>query len=118
MKIDALFFAAYPDDAELSCGGTIVKLVNAGKKVGIIDLTRGELGTRGSKEIRYRELKNASMILKLAVRENLNIKDGNIENNHANKLKIIKVIRKYLAKLSSSPTLTTDILTITIRTIL
>lgn len=94
-ELDAVFFAAHPDDAELCCGGTIAALVNAGKKTGIIDLTGGELGTRGSVNQRKREAKKASGILGITLRENLAIPDGNIANNPANRLKIIKVIRKY-----------------------
>ncbi|MGH2575774.1 MAG: bacillithiol biosynthesis deacetylase BshB1 [Ignavibacteria bacterium] len=95
MKLDALFFSAHPDDIELSCGGTVVKLVKMGKKIGVIDLTQGELGTRGSKEIRQKELKNASKIMGIQARENLNLKDGNIEENFKNKLKVISIIRHY-----------------------
>ena len=95
MKLDALFFAAHPDDAELCCGGTIAGLGNSGKKTGIIDLTLGELGTRGSVSVRNSEAKNAAKILGINIRENLKLKDGNIENNEKNRLKIIEVIRKY-----------------------
>ena len=95
MKLDALFFAAHPDDAELCCGGTIAKLVKSGKKTGIVDLTRGELGTRGSVSTRKKEAGIASKVLGLSIRENLKIPDGNIENNHKNRLKVISVIRKY-----------------------
>ncbi len=95
MKLDALFFAAHPDDAELSCGGTIIKMVKSGKKAGIIDLTQGELGTRGSKSIRASEAKDAQKILGLSIRENLKIKDGQIENSPRNRLKIISVIRTF-----------------------
>lgn len=95
MKLDALFFAAHPDDAELCAGGTIKKLSKAGKKTGIIDLTRGELGTRGSVIERASESENASKILGLSARENLSIQDGNIENTPENRLKVISAIRKY-----------------------
>jgi N-acetylglucosamine malate deacetylase 1 len=95
LKLDALFFAAHPDDAELCSGGTIKKLTNSGKKTGIIDLTSGELGTRGTKEIRAREAEKAGKVLGIAVRENLLIPDGSIENNLPNRLKVISVIRKY-----------------------
>lgn len=94
-ELDALFFAAHPDDAELCCGGTISALTNAGKTTGIIDLTRGELGTRGSVKQRKIEAEHASAILGISLRENLNINDGNIVNTPANRLKIIKAIRKY-----------------------
>lgn len=94
-ELDALFFASHPDDAELCCGGTIATLINSGKKAGIIDLTKGELGTRGSVNLRYKEAINASKILGITVRENLGISDGNIVNDPTNRLRIIKVIRKY-----------------------
>jgi bacillithiol biosynthesis deacetylase BshB1 len=95
IKLDALFFAAHPDDAELCCGGTIAKLEKIGKKTGIIDLTRGELSTRGNLLKRKRETIAASKVLGIQVRENLNIEDGNIENSYSNRLKIIKAIRRY-----------------------
>lgn len=95
MNLDAIFFAAHPDDAELSCGGTIAKMVSRKKKVGIVDLTAGEMGTRGSRETRFKELNKAAIILNITVRENLRIKDGQIENNKTNQLKVIKIIRKY-----------------------
>ncbi len=95
MKLDLLVFAAHPDDAELSCGGTIAKYVHEGKKVGIVDLTAGELGTRGSKEIRYRESLRASEILGIAVRENLQMQDGFFKNDEVHQRLIIKTIRKY-----------------------
>jgi len=95
MKLDVLFFAAHPDDAELSAGGTLLKFTKSSKKAGIIDLTRGELGTRGSKSIRKKESEKASGILGLTIRENLEIEDGNITNSSSNRLKIIKTIRKY-----------------------
>jgi bacillithiol biosynthesis deacetylase BshB1 len=95
MNLDAIFFGAHPDDAELSCGGTIAKMVSSKKKIGIVDLTAGEMGTRGSKDTRLEELKKASKILHISVRENLGIKDGWIENSKANQLKVIKIIRKY-----------------------
>lgn len=94
-ELDALFFAAHPDDAELCCGGTISALTNAGKTTGIIDLTRGELGTRGSVKLRELEAQKASAVLGITLRENLKISDGSIINNPANRLKIIKAIRKY-----------------------
>lgn len=95
MQLDILVFAAHPDDAELAMGGTIAKLTNADFKVGIIDLSKGELGTRGSSDIRKEEAKNASQILKVTARENLGFKDGSIkvcdEYLHA----VISKIRKY-----------------------
>ena len=94
-KLDFLAFGAHPDDVELGCGATIAKLVSQGKKVGIIDLTRGELGTRGSAEIRTIETKEASKILGITLRENMDFKDGFFLNDKEHQLKIIKVIRKY-----------------------
>ena len=95
MKLDILAFGAHPDDVELGCGATIAKEISLGKKVGIVDLTRGELGTRGSAEIRDKEAKKAAKILKVAVRENLNFSDGFFINNKEHQLKIIEMLRKY-----------------------
>ena len=95
MKVDILAFAAHPDDVELSCSGTLLKEIYSGKKVAIVDLTEGELGSRGSVETRYREAELSASILGLSARENLNIGDGTFENNHQNRLKIIAAIRKY-----------------------
>jgi len=95
MKLDILAFGAHPDDVELGCSGTIAKEVSLGKKVGIIDLTRGELGTRGSVPIRDKEAKNAAEILGVSVRENLNMRDGFFVNDEQHQLEIIKRIRKY-----------------------
>lgn len=98
MKVDILAFAAHPDDVEISCGGTILKQVKMGKKVAIIDLTRGELGTRGTAETRKEEANKASEILGLSARENLAMKDGFFEASEENKKKIIWAIRKYQPK--------------------
>ena len=95
MKLDILAFGAHPDDVELGCSGTIAKEVNLGKKVGIIDLTRGELGTRGSVETRNLESAKASEILGVCVRENLDMRDGFFVNDEAHQLKVIQMIRKY-----------------------
>ncbi|MBK7980482.1 MAG: bacillithiol biosynthesis deacetylase BshB1 [Ignavibacteriae bacterium] len=103
MKLDFIAFAAHPDDAELSMGGTIAKLTKAGSKFGIADLTGGELGTRGSKSIRKIESKNADKILNVAVRENLGIKDGHVFINQENTSKIVKVIRKYQPEIIFAP---------------
>lgn len=94
-KLDFLAFGAHPDDVELGCGATIAKLVSQGKKVGIVDLTRGELGTRGSAEIRTKETKESSKILGISLRENMDFKDGFFRNDEEHQLKIIQVIRKY-----------------------
>jgi bacillithiol biosynthesis deacetylase BshB1 len=103
MNLDILVFAAHPDDAELSMGGTIAKLANNNIKVGIIDLTRGELGTRGSAELRQKEAFNAAITLKVALRENLELPDGNIQNTKENLMKIIVEIRKFRPKLMFAP---------------
>lgn len=95
MKIDVLAFGAHPDDVELSCAGTILQLVRAGRKVGVVDLTRGELGTRGTPEIRDQEARDAGRILGLSCRENLGMRDGFFENDEAHQLQVIKMIRKY-----------------------
>lgn len=95
MKLDVLAFAAHPDDCELSCSGTLAKLKSQGKKIGIVDLTRGELGTRGTVEIRNQEAEASSKILKLDARENLDMRDGFIEISEANKLKVVQMLRKY-----------------------
>ncbi len=103
MNLDALVFAAHPDDAELSMGGTIAKLTSQNFRVGLIDFTRGELGTRGSADIRQKEAFQAALTLKAAVRENLNIPDGNIERNRQNLIKVIMTIRKYRPKIIFAP---------------
>ncbi len=95
MKLDILAIGAHPDDVELSCSGTIAKEVENGKKVGILDLTRGELGTRGTPEIRDQEAKKASEILGVLTRENLGFKDGFFINDQNHQLEVIKLLRKY-----------------------
>ncbi|MDG1397757.1 MAG: bacillithiol biosynthesis deacetylase BshB1 [Polaribacter sp.] len=95
MKLDILAFGAHPDDVELGCGATIAKEISLGKKVGIVDLTRGELGTRGSADLRDIEAKNAAKILGVTVRENLAFADGFFTNDKTHQLEIIKMIRKY-----------------------
>src|SRR5690554_284337 len=95
MKIDILAIGAHPDDVELSCGATVAKEVANGKKVGILDLTRGELGTRGSAELRKEEAEKAAEILGVSVRENLGLADGFFVNDKESQLAVIKIIRKY-----------------------
>ena len=95
MKLDILVFGAHPDDAELGAGGTIAKEVSKGKKVGIVDLTRGELGTRGTAEIRDQEAANSAKILGLAVRQNMEFADGFFTNDKDHQMELIKIIRKY-----------------------
>jgi N-acetylglucosamine malate deacetylase 1 len=95
MKMDLLAFGSHPDDVELGCSGTIIKEIGRGKKVGIIDLTQGELGTRGTIETRYQEAANAAMIMGVSVRENLKLRDGFFQNNEESQLKVVQVLRKY-----------------------
>lgn len=95
MKLDILAIGAHPDDVELGCGGTVAKMVAEGKKVGILDLTRGELGTRGTAETRKNEAAAAAEILGVEFRENLGFRDGFFVNDEKHQLKLIEVIRKY-----------------------
>ena len=99
MEVDILAFGAHPDDVELGCGGTIIKEIQNGKKVGIIDLTRGELGTRGNADTRDSESKLAANILNISFRENMNFKDGFFLNDESHKIEIVKKIRKYRPKI-------------------
>ena len=95
MKLDILVLAAHPDDAELGCGGTIAKHITLGHKVGIVDLTRGELGTRGTIQTRDGEAAESSKILGISARENLNLKDGFFNSSLEDQLAIVRIIRKY-----------------------
>ena len=95
LKLDILAIGSHPDDVELGCSATLAKEINSGKRVGILDLTRGELGTRGTAEIRDQEALRAAKLLGVKVRENLNLKDGFFKNDQKSQLKIIEVIRKY-----------------------
>jgi len=95
LKLDILAIGAHPDDVELSCSGTLAKEIDKGKKVGILDLTRGELGTRGTADIRDQEARDAARILGVSVRENLGFRDGFFINDEAHQIAIIEVIRKY-----------------------
>ncbi|TRZ42312.1 bacillithiol biosynthesis deacetylase BshB1 [Robertkochia solimangrovi] len=95
MKLDILAFGSHPDDVELGCGATLAKEIKSGRKAGIIDLTRGELGTRGSAELRDLEAAKAAEILGVSVRENLRFADGFFVNDKAHQLEVIKMIRKY-----------------------
>jgi len=95
MKLDILAIGAHPDDVELGCGATIAKAVAEGKKVGILDLTRGELGTRGSAPIRAKEAEAAAKILGVTIRENVAFADGFFVNDKKHQLEVIKIIRKY-----------------------
>jgi bacillithiol biosynthesis deacetylase BshB1 len=95
MKLGLLAFGVHPDDVELGCAGTLLTEKNNGKKIGIIDLTRGELGTRGTAETRDREAADSARILGTEVRENLGMADGFFRNDEENQRKIITVLRKY-----------------------
>lgn len=95
MKLDILVIAAHPDDAELGCGGTIAKHVAMGLRVGIVDLTRGELGTRGTPELRDREAEESASVLGIAIRENLRLRDGFFQNDADSQLAVIRAVRKY-----------------------
>jgi bacillithiol biosynthesis deacetylase BshB1 len=95
MKLDVLVLAAHPDDAELACGGTIASLTNKGYMVGIVDLTRGEMGTRGTPELRDKESALAAEILQLTIRENLCLPDVYFQNIAEHQLKVIQAIRTY-----------------------
>ncbi len=95
MKLSILAIGVHPDDVELGCSGTLINEIRRGKKVGIIDLTQGELGTRGTIDTRYEEAANAAEIIGVSVRENLKMRDGFFRDEEENQLKLITVIRKY-----------------------
>jgi bacillithiol biosynthesis deacetylase BshB1 len=95
VKLDILILASHPDDAELGCGGTILKHIAAGHKVGVVDFTRGELGTRGTPVTREQEARESSKILGLAIRENLGLPDGFFQNTKEHQLQVVRAIRKY-----------------------
>ncbi|MBE9601269.1 bacillithiol biosynthesis deacetylase BshB1 [Pedobacter sp. MC2016-24] len=95
MKLDILVLAVHPDDAELGCSGTLLKHIALGKKVGIVDFTRGELGTRGTAETRDEEAAVSAKIMGLHARENLRFKDGFFQNDEQHQLEVVKIIRKY-----------------------
>lgn len=105
MKLDILAIGVHPDDVELSATGTLIKAIQQGKKVGILDLTEGELGTRGSAELRLIEAQNSGKIQGVHVRENLGMADGFFSNDEAHQRKIIQIIRKYQPEvvLSNAP---------------
>jgi bacillithiol biosynthesis deacetylase BshB1 len=95
IKLDILAFGAHPDDVDLSCSGTLLKQIKLGYTAGIIDLTQGELGTRGSAELRLKEAAKAASILGVSLRENLSMADGFFQNDKEHQLQIIKKIRQY-----------------------
>jgi len=103
MNLDVLVFGAHPDDAELSMGGTIAKLTSHGLKVGLIDFTKGELGTRGTSETRQKEAFHAAIALKIANRENLNMPDGEVSATKENIMKVVLAIRKFRPKIIFAP---------------
>jgi bacillithiol biosynthesis deacetylase BshB1 len=95
MKLDILVLAAHPDDTELGCGGTVAKHIALGDKVGIVDFTRGELGTRGTVKTRHQEAADAASILGVSVRVNLGLKDGFFQNTKEDQLAVVRAIREY-----------------------
>lgn len=103
MKLDVIVFAAHPDDAELSMGGTIAKFASKGLKVGIVDFTRAELSTRGNVKLREKETAEASKILKIKLRENLGISDGVIVLTQDSLKKVVRIIRKYKPSIVFAP---------------
>ena len=103
MNLDVLVFAAHPDDAELGMGGTIIKLITSGKKIGLVDLTKAELSTRGNVKLREKEADEAAKLMKLSFRENLGIPDGDISLSDSNLRKVIVTLRKYQPKIIFAP---------------
>ena len=103
MNLDVLVFAAHPDDAELSMGGTIARFTSQGLKVGVVDLTRAEMSTRGDVNTRAKETANASKILKLKIRENIGFEDGNISISPNSIKKVVQLIRKYKPSIVFAP---------------
>ena len=95
MKLDILAIGVHPDDVELGCSGTIINEIRNGKKVGVLDLTQGELGSRGSVEKRFEEAAKAAITMGVLIRENLNMRDGFFKNDETHQMKLIQVIRKY-----------------------
>ena len=102
-SLDVLAVGTHPDDLEIACGGTLILLANRGHRVGAVDLTRGELGTRGSSELRTEETAAANRILKVCMRENLGLPDGDIDNSLENRLRLIRVIRQCRPRLLLAP---------------
>ena len=105
MKLDILAIAVHPDDVELGCSGTLMMEKLSGKKIGAIDLTRGELGTRGTAELRAEEAANAAAIMQLDARENLGMADGFFKNDEAHQRLLIKALRKYQPEIVLANTL-------------
>ena len=105
MQVDLLAVLAHPDDAELGCGGTLAKAARAGHRVGILDLTKGEMGTRGSVEIRAAEAAAAAKVLGVAVRENLGLPDANITNEQSTRERLVRALRKFRPRVVIAPAL-------------
>ena len=103
MKLDVLIFAAHPDDAELSMGGTIARFTSTGMNVGVVDLTKGEMSTRGNTKTREKETKAASKVLKLKIRDNLGLPDGEISISRNSLKKVIILLRNYNPKIVFAP---------------
>jgi bacillithiol biosynthesis deacetylase BshB1 len=102
-RLDVIAFGAHPDDIEMTAGGLLCKLVDSGLAVGIVDLTRGELGTRGTAEIRTEEARNAATIIGAKMRECLDLPDGGVRNTEEARLKVIRVLREYTPSLIIIP---------------
>ena len=102
-SVDIIFFGAHPDDVELSCGGTVAKCVKDGLRVGIVDLTRGEMGTRGTPQTRKREAAAAAKVLGATFREQLDFQDGNLQTGREQELQIIEILRRATPKLVVAP---------------
>lgn len=102
-EVDLIFFGAHPDDVELSAGGTVAKSVKDGLRVGIVDLTRGEMGTRGTPQIRKREAQNAAKALGASFRTQLDFQDGNLQTGREQELQLIELLRTYRPKLVIAP---------------
>ena len=103
MKLDVIAFGAHPDDVEIGCGGTIIKLEALGYTTGVVALTRGEMGTRGSAEIRAREFAAAARVLGVSVHKTLDMPDGRVEPNWENKVKVIREIRAHQPRVVFAP---------------
>src|SRR5580704_7208875 len=102
-KCDALVFAPHPDDAELCCGGLLLKAGRAGMKLGVIDITRGEMGTRGTPEIREKEAAAATRLMRLSARENLGFPDGYLRDGDDLRTALVNALRKYRPSLLLIP---------------
>ena len=102
-SVDIIFFGAHPDDVELSCGGTVAKCVKDGLRVAIVDLTRGEMGTRGTPQTRKREAANAARVLGATFRQQLDFQDGNLQTGREQELQIIEILRRATPRLVVAP---------------